>query len=197
MPYLFTERRVGYRASGCIVVIERKRATSLNLRGEVSRNHEAVVLAESPGDAAIVSRGRLRAIVIACPDGCGEHITVNLDERAGQAWRVYQRPRGVTLYPSVWRESGCRSHFIIWHNAILWCDWRASDYHEPDDRDPGLHERVLGLLTSSYQSYVEIAAALDEVPWEVARSCRFLQSKGLVEEAEKPLRGCYRRTERS
>ena len=40
-------------------------------------------LAAKPGDAAIVNRGRLRSIVGACPDGCGEHITVNLDDKGG------------------------------------------------------------------------------------------------------------------
>jgi hypothetical protein len=174
------------------VVSERKLARQVLLRGEVARNHEAVVLAEAPGDAAIVHRGRLRSIVIACPDGCGDHITVNLDDEAGPAWRIYQRARGLTLFPSVWRESGCRSHFIIWHVTILWCDSFGSDNREPEDRDPRLHERVLGRLTTSYQSYVDIASALDEVPWEVARSCRMLQGNGLVEEAEKPLHGSYR-----
>lgn len=169
-------------------------ARQLVLRGQVVRHHEALALIKAPGDAATVHRGQLRSIVIGCPDGCGEHITVNLDAKAGPAWRLYQRSRGVTLFPSVWRESGCKSHFIVWHDTILWCDWFTEGNHEPEDRDPRLHEQVLHRLTASYQSYIDIATALDEVPWEVARSCRNLQARDLAEEAEKPLCGHYRRT---
>ena len=170
----------------------RERATQLVLRGEVDRNHEAVALAEAPGDAAIVRRERLRSIVIACPDGCGDHITINLDNEAGPAWRLYRRPRGLTLFPSVWRESGCRSHFIIWHNAILWCEPFWLHDREPEAQDSSLNARVLSRLTNSYQSYVDIALALEEVPWEVARACRALQSESWVEEATGSLRGNYR-----
>jgi hypothetical protein len=170
----------------------RERATQLVLRGEVDRNHQAAALAEAPGDAAIVRRGRLRSIVIACPDGCGDHITINLDNEAGPAWRLYRRPRGLTLFPSVWRESGCRSHFIIWHNAILWCEPFWLHDREPEAQDSSLNARVLSRLTNSYQPYADIALALEEVPWEVARACRALQNEGCVEEAPGSLRGNYR-----
>ena len=192
MPHLFADRRAWRRKRDCVMVSGRKPAVHLILRGEVSRNHEAVILAKAPGDAAIVYRGRLRSMVIACPEGCGEHITINLDDEAGPAWRLYRRPRGLTLFPSVWRKSGCRSHFILWHNNILWCGPFENGNSEPEDRDPSLYERVLARLTTSYQSYVDIASALDEVPWEVARSCRILKSKSLVEEAEGTLHGNYR-----
>jgi hypothetical protein len=53
------------------------------------------------------------------PRGCGEVFPINLDPRAGPAWRLYSDPRrGVSLYPSVWRESGCESHYVIWRNRI-------------------------------------------------------------------------------
>jgi len=39
-----------------------------------------------------------------CPDGCGERIVLNLDPRAGPAWRLYDRKEKTTLYPSVWRR---------------------------------------------------------------------------------------------
>ena len=62
----------------------------------------------------------------------------------------------------------------------------------PRPKIPGLNARVLSRLTNLYQSYVDIALALEEVPWEVARACRALQSEGWVEEATGSLRGNYR-----
>jgi hypothetical protein len=69
-----------------------------------------------------VTRGAPRSIVILCPDGCGEVLTVNLDRRSGPAWRFFERRGTLTIYPSIWRDSGCRAHFIIWNSEILWCD---------------------------------------------------------------------------
>ena len=82
------------------------------LTATVERRHEADALTARPGDAVLVHRGRARSLVMACPDGCGERLTVNLDPEAGPAWRAYQTPRGLTLYPSVWRESGCKTGAI-------------------------------------------------------------------------------------
>ena len=166
------------------MTVSREPARRLVLRGEAARNQEAAALAAEPGNAATVKRGRMRSIVIACPDGCGDHITVNLDDQAGPAWRLYQRPQGLTLFPSVRRDSGCLSHFVVWHNTILWCEAYDSGNREPEDRDPGLKDRVLGRLTRSFRSYVDVALELDEVPWEVGRTCRLAVHDGLAEEAE-------------
>jgi hypothetical protein len=167
-------------------------ARRLNFLGEVQRNHEAIERVLAPGDAMLVARERPRSIVLACPDGCGDHLTINLDAQAGPAWRVYRRSRGLTLFPSVWRESGCKSHFVVWHDTILWCDRFTEENVEPDDRSPDLRQKVLEKLTDTYQSYVDVALALDELPWEVNRCCQSLTSKGLVEEAPKPTTGEYR-----
>ena len=43
------------------------------------------------------------------------------DSRAG-----YQ----ITLMPSVWRTTGCESHFIVWRNQVWWCEFGSDD-----DRD--------------------------------------------------------------
>jgi hypothetical protein len=47
---------------------------------------------------------------------------VNLDPRAGPAWKLYDREDSLTLFPSVWRESGCEAHFILWRNRLIRCD---------------------------------------------------------------------------
>ncbi|WP_294537559.1 DUF6527 family protein [uncultured Rhodoblastus sp.] len=173
--------------------IHKEPARRTSYKGEVANRHEADDLTPAAGDSAIVIRARNRSFVICCPDGCGEHLTINLDERAGAAWSLYRSARGVTLYPSVWRENGCKSHFIIWHNAILWCDSYSEGNREPEDLNPGLRERVIAILDEDWRSYRAVAMQLDEIPWEVSRACRDLIQQGLVEEGDDAFRGHYRR----
>jgi hypothetical protein len=154
------------------------RATVVTVRAEVSRRSEADQYLCAPGDAVIVRRGNLRSIAMACPDGCGENLTINLDPATGAAWRLYRRRRGLSLFPSVWRDTGCESHFIIWNNGILWCD--NNDAEEPVT-DEELEERVLSLLdVEVFKSFTEIADALDEIPWGISQVCRRLVRRGLV-----------------
>jgi hypothetical protein len=86
--------------------------------------------------------------VLSCPCGCGDEISVNLDPRTGPAWRTYQTARGFTLFPSIWRESGCKSHFIIWEDRILWLDATDFKFDEAD-----LEEDVLPLLGPQERSF--------------------------------------------
>jgi hypothetical protein len=62
--------------------------TTISLKGVAERQPEAAKLIAKAGDVALVERGVLRSLVICCPDGCGEVITVNLDSRSGPAWRI-------------------------------------------------------------------------------------------------------------
>lgn len=88
-------------------------------------------LAQAPGTIALVDRGRLRNAVMTCPCGCGDLLTINLDPEAGKSWRVREVDGRLTLMPSVWRDGGCGSHFVLWSNEVWWCD-RAGD--EADDQ---------------------------------------------------------------
>ena len=81
-------------------------ARALTIRGEAEYRDQVELVLKDPGDAALVRRGVLRSILICCPDGCGETLVVNLDPRAGKAWRIDTRGGGTTLYPSVWRDGG-------------------------------------------------------------------------------------------
>jgi len=96
------------------------RDKTLRLLKVVSTRGEAAGYLKSPGDAVLIERGRPRLLLLACPCGCGEEYPINLDDRAGKAWRIYRnRGKGLTLFPSVWRDTGCGSHFIIWRDRIL------------------------------------------------------------------------------
>jgi hypothetical protein len=58
---------------------------------------------------------------LACPCGCGEFIQLSLLSRDRPHWRAQRHWNGtVTLYPSVWRIKGCRSHFFVTRGQIQW-----------------------------------------------------------------------------
>ena len=172
---------------------DKRPARRVSFKGRVEFRHEADDLAPAAGDSVMVVRGRPRSLVMACPDGCGEHLTINLDERAGPAWRWFENGRGLTLFPSVWRDSGCKSHFIVWHNVILWCDSFIEGNQEPENLSPGLVDEVLAILNDHYMPFPKLAKQLGEIPWDVSRACRILKVQGLADEDEKPRLGCYRR----
>ena len=155
----------------------------------VLRNSFAIPIEAKPGEAALVRRGVLRSMVMACPDGCGEMLTVNLDRRAGKAWRLYVEGNDLSLFPSVWRDSGCGSHFILWRSRIYWCDWG-------DELEVPMAEvvvKVRGALGSQLESYMSIAERLDLVPWAVLAACRQLIRGGLALEGKDKLLGHFTR----
>jgi hypothetical protein len=48
---------------------------------------------------------------------------LNLLKQVRPRWNALEHPNGtVTLDPSVWRNSGCKSHFILNSGAIRWCE---------------------------------------------------------------------------
>jgi hypothetical protein len=115
---------------------------------------------------------------MACPDGCGEQLTINLDSRSGPAWRCYQNGSDFSLFPSVWRNTGCRSHFIVWRSNIYWCDW----HDELDAPIEDVVQYTLQELTYDFVSYIVIADKQNLVPWAVLSACTRLCQLGLVEE---------------
>jgi hypothetical protein len=70
----------------------------------------------------------LWAAAMICPCGCGDVIELNLLKRARPCWGVQEHSDGtITLAPSVWRQKGCRSHFILRRGRIDWCNAGPSD----------------------------------------------------------------------
>ena len=169
-----------------------KAASHLAWCGAVTNRAEASSLLRSPGDAVLVERGRPRLLVLACPCGCGEELPVNLDSRAGPAWRLYRGRGGTSLFPSVWRESGCESHFVIWRDKILL--FGASRDLDEVAASPLSDEDVFDELTdSSFRSFDDIADALDAVPWDVLSTCRRLVREARVVEGRGSERSCFKR----
>jgi hypothetical protein len=98
-------------------------------------------------------------------------LVINLDSRAGPAWRIYRRGEAISLYPSYWRDTKCESHFILWRNIINWCDWDDDSIWSSSS---SIAERVLQALPEYFISYEDIAEKLEEVPWDVLQACHAL-----------------------
>ena len=85
-------------------------------------NHSKASEALKKKDAlVVVQRGRPRWLKMRCPCGCGEIISLNLDRAAGENWHLVMQDGKLGLFPSVWRDSGCQSHFILWRNVAYFC----------------------------------------------------------------------------
>jgi hypothetical protein len=70
---------------------------------------------------AIGENGNLWHVVLLCPCGCGATIGLNLLPDDSPRWTLHKRRQGPTLTPSVWRTTGCKSHFILRHGQVIWC----------------------------------------------------------------------------
>lgn len=74
---------------------------------------------------AIGENGHLWHVMLACPCGCGAAIALNVLPDDSPRWRLDEH--GPTLSPSVWRTTGCRSHFILRRGQVVWCHDRRPD----------------------------------------------------------------------
>jgi len=159
--------------------------------GTVERVSEAGPLLRQPGDCVIVERGGVRrSLLMQCPCGCGELLPVNLDPRAGKAWRLYDRYGFWTLFPSIDRDTGCHSHFILSRGRIIWCDWDnpadTTDYS-------GFLETLRAYFNGrNFTNFFTAAEDLDLVPWDVSTACHILVGLGDLEEGRGRQRGSFR-----
>ena len=59
-----------------------------------------------------------------CPCGCKQPIYLNLLKEASPHWKIkFHFWNKITICPSVNRTVGCKSHFIIRKNKVLWGEW--------------------------------------------------------------------------
>lgn len=58
-----------------------------------------------------------------CPDGCGEVISLPLRLPHKPRWSIHTSSAGrATLKPSVWRNQGCKAHFVVEDGRVFWCN---------------------------------------------------------------------------
>lgn len=55
-----------------------------------------------------------------CPDLCGENISLNLMKSIKPYWTINIKNKNLTAEPSIWRQTGCHSHFYIRESQIIW-----------------------------------------------------------------------------
>lgn len=164
-----------------------RRADAARNLGSEARYSEAMQRIKQPGDYVLVVRGMPRGIIMSCPDGCGEHVVINLDRQGGPAWRRYTSGDKLSIYPSVWRDSGCRAHFIIVRDRIYWCG--SDGAGSPAQVEKSLVFAVLEHLNHVTPLHYEtIAASLGAIPWEVVWACAALERAG---QASEPKRGYF------
>jgi Family of unknown function (DUF6527) len=167
------------------------RSTRYNILATVERLSDAGPLLQKPGDCVIVERsGVRRSIVMSCPCACGELLPINLDPRSGKAWRLYYRYGFWTLFPSIDRDTGCRSHFILSRGRIIWCDW--DDRIDDTDYSGFLDSLRTYFAGRDFTGFYQAAEELDLVPWDVLSACHMLVRLGDFEEGRGELRGAFR-----
>lgn len=158
-------------------------APRIRWRGTVASRGEVGDIIPLTGDCVLVARGgHVRWLVFRCPSGCGTELPINLDERAGPAWRLYNPGPSASLYPSVWRDSGCGAHFILSHGNL----WVASNddrwWNDEEGLDDPLTTRVRSALSSTARHYWHVAEELGAEPWDILRACRRLVRAGDADE---------------
>ncbi|MHB1701030.1 MAG: DUF6527 family protein [Acidobacteriaceae bacterium] len=169
----------------------------IHLKAELTSRAGADEHLQAPGDAVLIARDTPRWLLLKCPCGCGEQIPVNVDKRADKAWRLYRGAnRSLTLFPSVWRDTGCKSHFVIWRNRILMFGLDRVSGEEPVEEVDirSLAIRVIEAWpTTGLVSYVDVADSIGEIPWDVQEACRALVKSKHLAEGTGRQRGMFRR----
>jgi hypothetical protein len=167
-----------------------------SIKARVTSRANASAHLKQPGDAVIVDRQGPRWLILSCPCGCGAEVPVNLDRRAGPAWRLYESSKGTSVYPSVWRDTDCKSHFIIWRDDILLFGARYGESWIDEAGEEELLQRVLEALSNREQSAEEISDQIpNSEPWDVLHCCRRLCLLGKAIEGRQHARGRFRRLE--
>lgn len=60
--------------------------------------------------------------IFRCPCGCEEVISLAMQPPHQPRWSLnVNKENRPTLLPSIWRNTGCMSHFWVRNGAIIWC----------------------------------------------------------------------------
>ncbi len=68
----------------------------------------------------IGERNSLNFLSMLCPCGCGANIRLSLIQEDSPSWSISINKDLISVYPSVWRNRGCRSHFFVRSGKIKW-----------------------------------------------------------------------------
>jgi hypothetical protein len=59
-------------------------------------------------------------LIFKCPCGCGTDIYLNLLKDTRPNWNYYITKEKITIVPSIWKTTGCQSHFYIEGGITIW-----------------------------------------------------------------------------
>lgn len=69
----------------------------------------------------LVGEGEPWCAVMLCPCSCGAEIRLSLVQDDNPTWSVRTNAEGhLTIYPSIWRIKGCKSHFFVFRSRVVW-----------------------------------------------------------------------------
>jgi hypothetical protein len=95
--------------------------------------YEVVRLAEIPDKLKVScvyiigENGNIWTIGFVCPCGCGDTIQLNALISVRPRWRV-EKFDPVTIFPSIRRTVGCKSHFFIRRGKVIWANEKDNFY---------------------------------------------------------------------
>ena len=115
-------RRLGRRLAGWFVQARAWRPLWADRRIKIAfTDHEPAKLKPRRLYVASTAQGPSFGYML-CPCGCGETLHLRFLPNRQPRWDLKIEHNGaVTLKPSVWRQVGCRSHFILRCGEIRWC----------------------------------------------------------------------------
>jgi len=85
----------------------------------------------------VLGEGENRWFVsLLCPCGCGAMHQMSLMPADKPHWRlvVHENDGTISIEPSVWRHTGCHSHFFLHRSRIEWCGGGVSERVSRDRR---------------------------------------------------------------
>lgn len=60
-------------------------------------------------------------IAFNCPCGCKDVVQLNLLKEAEPCWRFkIDMKKKISISPSIWKTTGCKSHFFVRNSKINW-----------------------------------------------------------------------------
>lgn len=77
----------------------------------------------------VIEDGIEEYLALLCPCRCGETIYLNLLPDDRPCWRLERgRNQTFSVHPSVWRTTGCCSHFFLRAGKVIWYRGRTARY---------------------------------------------------------------------
>lgn len=77
--------------------------------------------------------GKAAFAVMRCPCGCGDSLNLRFVGSRRPIWTLNSLDGPATVRPSIWRTSGCQSHFFLTDGEIIWCRYNSHAADELSD----------------------------------------------------------------